>query len=186
MKKLNSKKGFTMVEVLVSVGIFSIILGSALMVFSNTLRNQRKINYQQTVLGEMSYVMEYISRSLRMAKKDDVDIYGISTKNCFPAIKANYQATTSGVIFRSYGNACQEFYLENNQLKEIKDSGQPAVALTSPNIRITHFEIANSGSWGQSDNLQAAITISVEVTNPDNTKDYFHTTVSQRDLDVAY
>ena len=163
------------------MAIFSIIIGAALGVFSSTLKNQRNILARQQVLGEMSYALEYMSRSMRMAKKDDLD--GV---HCLVADKANYEITPElGIQFRNYNNVCQKFFLEDEQLKE--DKAGVILALTSDSIRVTKFSINLSGEQQPpSDNLQPAATILLEITNSDNTIIQFQTTLSQRDLDVQY
>jgi prepilin-type N-terminal cleavage/methylation domain-containing protein len=177
----NSKKGFSLVELLVSLAIFSIVLSAALTVFASNMRSQRKVLEQQEIIGEMSYAFERMSRALRMAKKD-------FTGSCIGA-NYNYLQTARGIKFLDYRGDCLEFYLDgaDNRIKEVKNAGA-AAALTSPNIRVTQFILGPSDSWSQYDlnSLQPAVTIFSAITTRDGTKINFQTTISQRNLDFQY
>lgn len=172
------KKGLTLVEMLVAIGIFSSIVGTITGLFLSSLSSQKRILATQELLDQTSYVLEYMSRALRMAKKD-------LNGTCIQS-KTNYATTSNGIEFLNYtGKECQKFYLENNQLKEFK-AGQ-TLPLTSQFIKVKSFKILLSGE-NQEDNLQPKITIFLDVEgrgkNPP--KIQIQTTISQRDLDVRY
>jgi prepilin-type N-terminal cleavage/methylation domain-containing protein len=176
-KKLEAKpSGFTLVETLVAMAIFSMIVGAALGIFVTGVRSQRKVLASQQVLDQTSYVLEYMSRALRMAKKD---LLG----NCIAA-NSNYALTGSGIKFKNYKNECQEFYLESGQLKESKNGGS-GIALTSSNLTVNYFGISSSG-WLQTDNIQPSVTIFLDVIGKEQAGIKIQTAVSQRNLDVAY
>ena len=179
------KNGFTLIEVLAVMGIFSIVLGAVIGVFFSGLRAQRRALLVTGILDNISYNLEYMSRALRMAKKDDLPIGGI-TKDCSggPGDKVNYIITRGGrgIKFRNYKNECQEFFLDGEKIKEVRE-GQVNV-LTPDSFRITSFALGQSG-WGQNDDLQPRATLSLEVRFQDETIK-FQTTISQRDLDVRY
>lgn len=176
-EKNKKSSGFTLIELLVSLAVFSIIIGVAMSVFVSDLKAQRKVLSQQQVMGEMSYTLEYMSRAMRMAKKNTIG------SACTPA-ESNYDLiSASDIKFLDDSDACLEFYLQNNQLWENKD-GQ-ALPVSSSDIKVTEFSVKLSGE-SQTDKLQPAVTLFVGITNSDGTKSQFQTTVSQRDLDVQY
>ena len=124
-----------------------------------------------------------------MAKKDDIDLGGGVFNNCLLGVNVNYETTHSeqGIKFRNSGNVCQEFFLEEGRLKEDKEGTGAILPLTSGNINITKFSVNLSGALQQpDDDFQPAVTIFFEITNTDQTKSQFQTTISQRDLDVQY
>lgn len=182
------KKGFTLVEMLVVIGLFSLIGGSIVALFVSGISSQRKILATQELLDQTSYVLEFMGRALRMAKKDDVG----GKVNCLSGDKVNYELTrgNQGIKFRNYKDECQEFYLEGDRLMEARKKGDEATTtlpLTSSALKVNSLKFHLSGA-GQGDNLQPRVTIFLEISgrgkNPPTIK--IQTTISQRDLDVQY
>lgn len=171
------KKAFTLIEMLVVIGIFSLVAGSISGLFISGIISQRKILATQELMDQTSYVLEYMSRALRMAKKD-------LNGTCIPA-KTNYQKLSNGIKFLNYNTQCQQFYLDGTQLKERKDV--TTLPLTSNSIKVNYFRIQLSGET-QDDKVQPRVTIFLEVEgrgkNPP--KIQIQTSISQRDLDVQY
>lgn len=172
-------KGFTLIEVLTAVAIFSLVAAALFGFFGQTIKSQKNILSSQGGLDNASYALEYMSRALRMAKKDDVG--GI---NCLIGNKVNYELTRDGkgIKFRNYKDECQEFFWveDENRLKEWK-SGETVTEnyLTPLSMEITSFLIGPSDSWDQEDNEQPKVTLFLELSSLK-----VQTTVSQRNLDV--
>ncbi len=178
--KKQKNKGFTLVELLVGVAVFALVGGIASGILVSGLRAQRKSLAYQEILDQTSYLMEYISRAVSMAKKDDVG--GII--NCLTGDKVNYEInpSTQGIKFRNYKNECQEFYLENNQLKENKAGN--IYNLTSSGLQVTYFNIGPLDTWDQDDDSQPRVTLSLAIQGKEQSKIKIQTTISQRNLDV--
>lgn len=185
------QRGFTLIEILVVVAIFSIIIGIFSGLLGSAIRAQRQNLAVQEVLNQSSYAVEYMSRALRMAKKDDIELNG-TTKDCLAGSKVNYATTTTGqggIEFRNYNNVCQEFYLEDNKLWENKNA---TTSLTSSKLQVKAFNINLAGvSQPPGDTNQPRVTISLEIENPSaapeaSPKIRIQSSVSQRDLDIQY
>ncbi len=166
-------KGFTLVEIMVAVGIFA-LLGTAFTgFFISSLQAQRETLISQTMIDNISYNLEYISRSIRMAKKDmDGDCIGQ---------KENYQFTpgNSGIEFLNYQGNCQSFFLENGRIREKKDDVENY--LTPTDLTVNSFIIEGSETWSQEDETQPIVRIFLEI---EGIK--FQTSISQRNLNVMY
>lgn len=182
-------KGYTLIEIMVAVGIFFVIIAAPTGFFVASLKGQQRALASQELLDNVSYALEYISRSIRMTKKDDIEISGV-TLNCLTeGYKVNYAITAQGIKFRNYNNECQEFFLEGGRLKESKDG--VINYLTSDDLMVEKFEISLSGE-DQADTLQPKVTLFLEVKgNRGSSPDLqpvikIQTTISQRDLDVQY
>ena len=60
--KSRKSKGFSLIEMLVAMLIFSIIASAAIGFFIFAIRSQIKVLASQKVVNEASYIMEYMSR----------------------------------------------------------------------------------------------------------------------------
>jgi len=176
-------KSFTLIEILVAVTIFSLIMGIASGIFISAIKAQRKTLAYQQLLDQTSYIMEYMSRALRMAKKDDIG--GV---NCLNPDKVNFEVTHSGqgIKFRNYQDICQEFYLDGIQLNEEKDG--VVLELTSTNLQVLYFNVNLIGET-QIDNLQPRVTLLLNIKGtgekPEQKPEIkIQTTISQRNPDI--
>ena len=194
-----TKNAYTLIEVLVAVGLFTIVIAAPTGFFVSALKGQQKALASQEVLDEVSYALEYMSRSLRMAKKE-LNCASKSDPTTCACLKiggygVNYELTHEGkgIKFTNYQNQCQEFFLDinDNRFKEVKDGGE-AIPLTSDDLEVVVFKIGPQDSWGQNDNKQPKITLFLEVKGVESArpelqpKIQIQTTVSQRNLDVTY
>lgn len=177
-----SEKGLTLVEMFVTLFIFSIIFTAASGLFVSAIKIQSRALASQQLLNQTTYLMEYMSRAIRMAKKDD-------TGNCTGTAKLNYVMTASGIKFKNYHDECQEFYRDCGtgicKLKERKDGAE--YDLTSPILDVTLFNIGPSDSWDQSDVFQPRVTIFLEIKKSGlgiQPKIRTQTTISQREIDI--
>jgi len=196
-----TKRGYTLIEVMVAVGIFTIVIAAPTGFFVSSLKGQQKALASQEVLDETSYALEYISRSLRMAKKELNCESKLTPNTCVCLKNAGYgtnyelihEDEKKGIKFTNYRNQCQEFFLDinDNRLKEVKDGGE-AIPLTSDDLEIVSFKIVPQDSWGQNDNKQPKITLFLEVKGIESArpelqpKIQIQTTISQRNLNVTY
>ena len=172
-------RGFTLVELMVSITIFSLIVGATAGIFISSSRTQRQALISREALDNLSYTLEYMSRSLRMANKDlDGGCLGVGY---------NYLSTHNGhgIKFLNYNNECQEFFLDTSdkRLKESKNGAAP-LPLTSEGLTIKSCNFSLSGER-QDDNLQPRVTIALGI-EIEGFKTNIQTTVSQRNLDVQY
>ena len=175
------KKGFTLIELLVSMTIFSVVMISAISLFSAGIKNQRKALALQTLSDNASYVMEYMSRTIRMAKKDLKGAYITKGCNFEPSDgEANY------IKFLNYDREEQEFKLDNGQIKEKRGSA-PFTALTSDDLKVNKLAFRVSGGC-QTDEFQPKVTIVMEIQTKEAEPQILNlqTTISQRDLDIKY
>jgi prepilin-type N-terminal cleavage/methylation domain-containing protein len=174
-KNTPKKKGFTIIELLVTISVFSIIIVGFLELFSSAFKEQGRNLNKAYLLNNASYVTEYMGRALRMAKKD---INGV----CISP-KSNYELLSPDHIkFLNYKGECEEFFLENNVLK-VKRIGY-VHELTPFDIQVGKLSFVVSGET-QNDELQPKVTFALVLKNKSEQLN-LQTTISQRDLDVKY
>ena len=142
MQNIKLSKGFTLIELIVVMAVFLLIIGAAIGIFLSIVQNQKRVLSEQQLLNQISYVEEYMSKALRMAKTEPATD-SISPEPCLkdysigldPADHPGYvyllTRPDSNGIFRgikfinhSDGDACEEFYLDTSTtpyvLKELK------------------------------------------------------------------
>lgn len=92
MKRAKQRKGFTLVEVLIVVAVFSLTMLVATNIFILANRSQRQASVDQKIQGDIRFVMEAISREVRFGTID-YDCY--AQGNCDPVNPApiNLSAT---------------------------------------------------------------------------------------------
>jgi len=176
------KKGFTLVELVVSMAIFLTVMVAIIELFAAGIKAQKKSLALQTLSDSTSYAVEYMSRTIRMAKKDLAGTYISTGCNFEPSdSKANY------IKFLDYNKNYQEFILENGQIKERKDPTSIFTALTSDNFQVNKLVFSVSGAC-QEDQFQSRVTIIMEIQTKEIEPQTLNiqTTISQRDLDVKY
>lgn len=170
-------KGISLTELLISMGLFSIVIVAFLQLFSSVFTEQRKILTKSFLLNNTSYVIEYISRGLRMAQK-------APDSSCISQ-GANYEVSglnNERVKFFNYKGQCQEFFLENEILKARKfDVEWVTHNLTSLDLKVKKLKFQTNDAIL---NEQPKITFTTEVETRLGEKLKIQTTVSQRNLDL--
>jgi len=190
------QRGFSLIELIVATAIFATVLGTVIGIFVSSLQAQRRLLAHQQLLDSTSYAIEYMSRALRMAIKDDVGgVYCLSGEDY-----VNYERTANGIKFRDYNDKCHEFYLSTNPtdcrgsagclMENIEGVYTSPFPITPNDLNITSFNVSLSGQeqkiGGVPENLQPRVTIAIagELKVSGQPKIKIQTSVSQRNLDV--
>lgn len=193
-KEYKKQKGFSLVEMMITIFVFSLIVGAISGLFIAGIRGQRSTLAHQRLLDQTSYALEYVSRALRMAKKDTADD-GI---NCINE-GSNYEVSPDGDSIKFInvlekdlaGNPyCQRFFLDNGLIKQDKGDGNEPLSLTSDKLKITSLKFYLAGDI-QGDYFQPRVTISLAIKGKGQKIEeqplmIIQTTVSQRNLDTEY
>ena len=178
---MKTKKGFTLIEITVAVAIFTTFVVVFTTVLLSFVKNQNKSLSSQVLVDNTSYVLEYMSRALRMAQKD---VLGecIDSKNNYQLIHGG-----KGIGFMNYSGVCQEFFWDSQEgkLYEQKYLEDP-LAITPLGLKVSSFEIEGEDTWGQEQIplTQPRVTLSLKVEKEDDSQVFINvkTTVSQRNL----
>lgn len=163
-------------EVLVAVGIFSVIMVVISGIFTTILTNQSQVLSEQLTVSNTSYAFEYMSRSMRTAKKDASGSC-ISEGSNFE----NPDDNPARIKFLNHDEECVEFALEDGQLRRSDLSGEPA--FTSERLDVKNLEFKLQGEE-QGDQKQPSVTILLRAETGQGVPFRAQTTVTQRNLDV--
>ncbi|HHE76601.1 MAG TPA: hypothetical protein ENL27_01300 [Candidatus Parcubacteria bacterium] len=179
IREKNKKYAFPLIELLVSIGLFITTIGVIFNVFLFGIRQQRIMLNREIATGQTSFVLEYLGRALRMAKKD-------TSGSCLSRPGLNYEIPSPGrlkFINVLEEDDCQEIFLDDNQLKIYKSGEGKTYELTSPKIEVSYLNFSLSGE-NQTDKLQPRVTISFEIKEKSGSSLKIQTSISQRNLDI--
>lgn len=187
----DDSKGFTLLELLVAIVVFSIITIAFIGLFISAMTQQRKILNLNNLLNSASYGLEYMDRSIRMARKDasaNSDCVGVA------GYKYNYSTSTPATVIRflNYDNKCIEFSKQGDQLVVRRSTSTRrselgvAEALTPADSVVKSVSFNVSGD-GQADQKQPKITINLIMDTKDTPPQelIFQTTICQRNPNIV-
>jgi len=196
---MKTHKGFTLIELIVVMAVFMLVIGAAISIFLSMIQSQRRVLAEEQLLNQISYVEEYMSKALRMAKADNSPTPACLIDGQFSSNGIYLLTNWNGVenayegikfINANDNNVCQSFFLENSVLYEKKGSSNQ-VALTSANLQIKSVKFLINGSANQGDRVasigdgaQPRITVLLNVAVPGESARTIQTTVSLRNLNV--
>jgi len=171
-------KGFTLIELIVVMAVFLLVIGGAITIFISIVQHQRQILAEDQLLNQVSYVQEYMSKALRMAKAE-ADEDGeclVDSTSADPGLDhlgyiyllTRYDAGSSmfkGIKFINQSDTdpetlkfmCQEFFIDVASATDSrlvlweKRGSNPPVAITSPDLQINYIKFGINGKNGSSE-----------------------------------
>ena len=161
-----NNKGFTLMELLVSIFVFALVVAAASNLFSAAAQAQRRSIENQKVLDSARYVLETIAKAVRMS------IIQSSDGTFLTSLQINH--ATKGVV---------TYALSGGQVTE------NSTAISSSNVTVDNLYFTVKGV-GTTDSLQPRVTIILKIRSTDaiapmyRASANFQTTVSQRNLDL--
>jgi len=195
-------QGLTLIEIMVAVTIFALVFGIVFGLFAVALKAQKKSLSSQNLLSEESYVMEYMSRQLRIARKQK-DLVDFPADKCFEDSDPNlsYEVIDSGhgIKFVTYSLGCVQFVIdssgESNRLRREVNIDPPLPAsitpeyLTSANLNVEEFNVSVFEGTSTGDVGQPRVVLYLKMkgaagTPGEQSAIEIQNTVSQRNLNV--
>ncbi len=202
--------GFTLIETLVSLGVFSIVItivvGSLLMLVGG---NQR-VQGEQAVMSNLTFALDSMTREIRTGTHyycgasnastlfNTQESYGTTTQDCAGGNSST--STYQGISFRESGNSitgssARIAYFYDGSTKTIRRriGNGTSESIISGDMQVTRAEFFVTGSETLSkvgpggDTYQPVVTITIEAAeSADATAKPFiiQTTITQRALDL--
>lgn len=109
-----NKKGFTMVEIVVSIGIMSIITLIAMMFFVSNYKSYRHIKNDSELQFQTQYILNFISNKVMESRKIEVVRIGGATS----VINSMREFSISKIclLYNEQNDNCYIFELRNNKI----------------------------------------------------------------------
>ncbi|MBW6431874.1 prepilin-type N-terminal cleavage/methylation domain-containing protein, partial [Patescibacteria group bacterium] len=157
IKFLNQKKGFTLLEMMVVLGVFVILATAVVEIFISLYSIAQNTNASRGLSQDLRQALDAISREGRDAKN----------LNSYPDNDKVEITSSSGYIFRFFcedddGNKCLEDNPGSIKKEEINNLGEVSdpVSITSKETLVTLFDVANE-STSETDETQPLVKIMI-------------------------
>ena len=176
------KKGFTLAEMIVALGVFSVAITIALAGFVNILDMQKRADAIRTAYDSLDFVMEIMSREIRTGTE-----YCISSSqgSCSPSFFHFTPASNSGentAAYRINNNRIEIAVMPKLQSIQASDW----IAFTPLEVKINNLKFKVTGN-SLNDSIQPMVTIIIQaeatVKQGANVQLNLQTTVTQREID---
>lgn len=163
-KNHNKEDGFTMIELIVAIGIFGLVIGMTVGIFVLALASQRRIIALRNAQDNIRFTVEAIAREIKTGK--------------------NFSGGGSSVSFTNAKGEATGYRLNNNIIEKSSDGGVNYFAVTGSEATVNYLNFYLMGQAG-GDGLEPRITVAVGVTSgvgnqTANLK--VQTTISERSL----
>jgi prepilin-type N-terminal cleavage/methylation domain-containing protein len=184
-------RGFTLIEMIIAVGIFAIVMTIALGALLAMSESDRKAQTLKSVINNLSFTMDAMSRSIRTGQTFHCGSGGTLTAplDCAgsPATAFAFQNSDGDTVLYEHRTAAGDAALCGQPASRVgcitrSIEGGPAAALTSPEVYITSLSFYVNGA--QSITVQPKVTIllagEVSVSATQKSQFNLQTTVTQR------
>jgi len=170
MKFKKKQRGFTLVEVLVSVSLFIMIIVALSQVYISVIRSERIAYALLNSENNIRNSLEIMARSIRIGK--NFEPTGNRRKICFDYFLDGY-----------WQNICYRFNEPHGTLEKLSGVG-PFASILDPQLKVNHLQFYIKGGTPDS---QASVIIVMEVSISVKKQEYFfnvQTAVTPRSLGV--
>lgn len=171
----NAKKGFTLVELLVTIGLFSIIVAIAAGSFTNALRTQRQVALLISAQSNAGLSLEQVAREIRTGylfcdnpgNTPSNPLISLPCAAINPATGLPHCTTNAGIwtcdLLDFYNGAGSnvDYSLVNGAIAR-SENGGTAQPITSGNTRVQYLTFTIFGN-GEGDHWNPRITISMGI-----------------------
>lgn len=177
---IKNNHGFSLLEMLVSVGIFVVITMLVLEIFQNSILVQKQAIVTQEVQEGIRYALEVMSKELRSARNNvedpTVEIPTNWNECPYPTGTApsnpgnldgkhkvyNFDVDDSVLYFRNKDDKCVYYFLDNKRIFIDRDGVE--LPITPSNVEVKNFSaVIEDDLVGSSPLNQANVTISIEL-----------------------
>jgi prepilin-type N-terminal cleavage/methylation domain-containing protein len=150
MKRNSLQRGFTLIEMIVSVALFSFVMTIAATAYLNLISLERQTRANNDLNTNLSFVTDTMTRAIRTGGKYQCG--GSGGSNCPLSPSTVFTFVTSDTPSQTI-----TYKLDSYAIDECIDS-QPCVAVTDPRIVVNALNFYVSGV-GSGDSIQPQVVI---------------------------
>ena len=179
---LKQKAGFTLVELIVAVGVFAAVVVAVSTIFTSVVNSQRKNVNNEEILDNARFVLENMARAIRQSCV--INDQGIQSKSCI--VSPDGSSSSLNVLHATKGVVV--YNLSNGHITEKSNTDSSAINLTSDSVAVDSLTFVVAGN-NITDNIQPRITISISMRSVNqkpgtDTNINLQTTVTPRGLQI--
>lgn len=187
-------RGFTMVEMLVAIFVFTVVMIVSMAAILSTLNANKKTQSTQLVMDNIDFAVESMVRTLRTGMTYHCDFAvqsppRIKPNDCVNGANSIMFEHAKGSITNPGDNYVYKLNITTNQIERSTDSGVTFIPITASNIKITNVNFYVTSS-DPTDEEQPRIILSVQGEAGDTTNARtssifnLQTLITQRLLDI--
>jgi len=201
----NNNQGFSLIEMLVSVAIFTVVITISLSIFQSVNKSQSNAIAVQSVQESMRYALEVMSKELRSARHVYSDFDGDGTgdtDDClgggaydnyvvrfgFNAGRKVYNFMSSGgdlfLYFKDKNLSCVYYYINSADDRLYVDRNGIALPITPDELKISDLQVEiDDNAIGEFHDTQAVVTVRMNAETLDPSNKYkmnLQTSISSR------
>jgi prepilin-type N-terminal cleavage/methylation domain-containing protein len=160
MKKiLKNNRGFSLIEMIVAVSVFSFLVVIISDMFLSMLNSQRRSISIQNTQESMRYAFEVMSKEIRHAQRSDTDCYSGASKRMY-----NTNNDNTIIYFKNKNGECVSYALINGALLVRRDSRAANLTPSSLVISGLSFDVMdNDIIEGSAQEIQPRVTLKMRV-----------------------
>lgn len=162
----NTRRGFTLVELIVSIGIFAVVITMCISTLLVMVDANRKAQALQSAMTNLSFVTDSITRNIRTGYdyycRDSGNISTLpsagTTQDCLHG---------ENIVFTSELTSERIGYRKNGNVLERRVGNGSWLEITSDDVSVTDFDITVENSddfYGDGDQKQPKVTMRIEGT----------------------
>jgi prepilin-type N-terminal cleavage/methylation domain-containing protein len=187
--KTKYRKGFTLIEMLVSVALFSVVMTIVAAAYLNLLNLDRQAKATNDVAANLNFVLDTMARSIRTGTQYGC---GVSGGNCAYPSSGDSQFS----FLDDDGKTYTTYTLTNNQIMECQSTTLgcvPNIPVTDPRIAVDKLKFYVTGIDGtgvhNADGVEPRVTfvihgsITIDPAHAPVTFD-IQTSATQRQIDI--
>lgn len=151
-KNLSSVQGYSLLEVLVSLTIFSLVILAAMNIFQAVINGQREAIVSRNLQESLRFTIDVMSKEIRSAKPDDSGVC-----NGLPGKIFSTDVSSSSLKFVNADNECVNFSVANQAV--VVNRATFRATTTPDNIKVNNFKV----NIIENDVSQPRVTFRIEV-----------------------
>jgi len=171
MIRISNNKGFTIVEMIVAIGIFTMVAVAAVSALASVIDANRQTRSLAQANNNINFSLQTMVREIRNGFA-----YGCDTNN--PSNTEECSASQFGFVNSARDDVVYE--KDGNKIKRSENSGQ-GKSLTPDEVTVNHLEFDVKGAENNQEQSRVIITVEVETGREDNREVVnLQTTATQR------
>jgi prepilin-type N-terminal cleavage/methylation domain-containing protein len=148
---LREKRAFTLIELMVSVALFTIVMSIVATAYLHMLSLDRRVRATNDVSNNLNFVVDTMARSIRTG----------TTYQCGGGTNCVYPSGQSTFTFKDDQSNTVKYALSAGQITECSGSGCIDTPITDPRITISNLTFFVSGV-GAGDTVQPFVTFIIK------------------------